>query len=103
MARRAEKAVLADGGMRANVNPVHAVAIDALAQTSVVAHLQVPWGPYAGRRIGMHGLAQSGAKETQQQTAPRMEQTGRGPIKKEPDYLPNGPGDFVAVRKVMRL
>ena len=58
MARRAKKAVLADGGMRTDGNLGHAIAVHTLAQASVVAHLQVP-GAHTGDGIRMYACPAS--------------------------------------------
>lgn len=102
MAGRAEKAVLADGGMRTNRDFCHAVAVHPLAQASVVAHFEIPGRPDTGRRIRMHRLAQLGAEETQQQAAPRVQKARCRPVQKQPDDLPHTAGKLVAQRKLAR-
>lgn len=70
MAGRAEKAVLADGGVHTNGDLGHVVAVHTLAQAGVIAHLEIPWCPDAGRWVGVHRPAQFGTEQAQQKTTP---------------------------------
>ena len=67
----------------------------------MIAHFQVPGRPDAGGRVGMHGPAQFGAEQPQQQAAPRVEQPRGRPVEQQPDNLPDGTGEFVGQGEMM--
>lgn len=82
MTGSAEKAILANRGMRADANLIDRVAIHTFTQTGVVSHLQIPGRPDTGGRIGMNSFAEFSAKEAQEQTTPSVKEPRRRSIKK---------------------
>src|SRR5207302_3675292 len=52
-----EETVLANCRLRPDANLVHAVAIQVLAQATIIPHLEVPGRPNSGRRIRMDRLS----------------------------------------------
>lgn len=103
MACRAQKTVLADGGMRTDFDFCNAVAINTFAEASVVAHHQIPGRPNAGGWIGMNGLAQLGAEELEQKGTPGVKQPRSRSVKRQPNQLPYRAGHLVAEREVLKL
>ena len=88
VAGSAKVGVLADSRVCAQMNLVHAVAVDKVTQTTVVLHHQIPRRPYASRLIRPNALADFCAEQTKQHAAPGVHGAGRGAIKQNPDDVP---------------
>src|SRR5574341_1191784 len=81
--------------MGPNADLRHTVAIDVMAQATVIAHLEVPRGPDSRGRIWTGTPTDLCSEEPQQETPPSVEDLRTRPIEEKPNARPNGAAQLV--------